>query len=99
MTNGKRFPRAMVLGVALLLGASAGAPGAEVKPLLEHINRVGQEGKNNVEVARAWGALVQCGPDALLPILAALDTARSTPANWLRSAVESIVDRSLDRGE
>jgi hypothetical protein len=89
----------MVLGVALLLGASAGAPGAEVKPLLERINQVGKEGKNNVEAARAWRELVQCGPDALLPILAALDRARSTPANWLRSAVESIVDRSLDRAE
>jgi hypothetical protein len=89
----------MLLGVALLLGAPANGFGAEVKSLLERINQVGKEGKNNLEAARAWRELVRQGPDALLPTLAALDTAAATPANWLRSAAESIVDRALAKSQ
>jgi hypothetical protein len=71
----------------------------EVKPLLESIQKVGKEGKGNRQAARAWRELVQRGPDGLLSILTALDKAQPIPANWLRSAVETIVDRALARSK
>jgi hypothetical protein len=83
------------MALALIFGAAGSAAGADIKALLERIKQVGKEGKGNVETARAWRELVKCGPDALTAILSALDDARPTSANWLRSAVETIVDRAL----
>jgi hypothetical protein len=95
MNQGKPGPGGALVAALCILGAAGSAAGAEVKPLLERIQKVGKEGKDNIEVTRAWRDLVRCGPDALLPILTALDEARPISANWLRSAVEVIVDRAL----
>src|SRR5262249_14901162 len=39
--------------------------------------------------------LVKLGPGALMDVLAALDDADATAANWLRSAFDTIADREL----
>jgi hypothetical protein len=85
--------------VACLLLAWAGsAAGAGVEPLLARIKAVGREGAGNVEAARAWSDLVRQGPEALPAVLAALDDADPTAANWLRTAVDTIAERALAAG-
>jgi hypothetical protein len=92
------FGRArLIMPLALLLAVGAGGivAGADVKTLLAHIKAVGKKGEGNVAAAKAWRELAKSGPDALIDVLTALDDATPTAANWLRSAVEAIVDRSL----
>ncbi|MCI0377977.1 MAG: hypothetical protein L0215_10245 [Gemmataceae bacterium] len=87
-----------ILSVALCmwafwLGQAQG--GEPIDDLLARIRAVGKEGKGNVAAAQAWQRLVQRGPDALLPVLSALDDASPAARNWLRSAVEAIGDETL----
>jgi hypothetical protein len=79
-------------------GLPAASPAAEVQPLLAKIKAVGNEGQGNSQAARAWRRLAACSPDVLPQILAALDDANPTAANWLRSLVEAMVDRTLATG-
>src|SRR5262249_606697 len=91
------------LRIALLLVAGtlfrANCQRADVKPLLAKIRAVGRQGEGNVEAARAWRQLTSHGPDVLLDILASRDDADPAAANWLRSAVEAITDRTLAAGK
>jgi len=64
-------------------------------PLLARIKAVGKEGAGNSDAAKAWKELTRLGPDALLDILASLDNAPPVAANWLRSAVDAIAEKSL----
>lgn len=59
------------------------------------IKAVGMEGKGNVEAAAAWKKLSESGADALPDILRAARDASPLSANYLRSAAETIVDRTL----
>ena len=70
--------------------------GADTGPLLAKIKAVGREGAGNVEATKAWQELVKLGPAALFDVLAALDDADPTAANWLRSAVDSIADHEIN---
>jgi hypothetical protein len=74
------------------------APAAELDALLARIKAVGKEGRGSVEAGKAWRALVQTGPDALLPTLAALNDADDATANWLRTAVDAIAEHELTAG-
>ncbi len=85
--------RALVLIVFGVL--TAPAAGAEADELLARLKAVGAEGTGNAEAARAWGRLVRLGPEALPAVLAALDDADATAANWLRTAVDAIAEREL----
>src|SRR6187399_2676751 len=70
--------------------AATGAP-----ELISIISAVGSEGNGNVAAAKAWQDLSSRNVDALFPILEALDSANDLAANWLRSAIETIVSREL----
>jgi hypothetical protein len=89
-----RFSGAVVLGLALA-GAAAGA---DVAPLLARIKAVGREGAGNAEAGKAWRELARAGPDDLPAILAGLDDADPTAANWIRAAVDAIAERTLAAG-
>jgi hypothetical protein len=82
----------------VVLAAPSVAGAVEVTTLLAPIKSVGKEGAGNVEARKAWRELIRLGPDALLPILAALDDADPTAANWLRAAVDAIAERQLQAG-
>jgi hypothetical protein len=81
------------IAAALLWTAPVSA--AETAPLLAKLKAVGKEGQGNADAATAWQALVKLGPAVLIDVLAALDDADTTAANWLRSAVDTIADREL----
>jgi hypothetical protein len=88
-----------ISSIALIAATVAYMPAADVAPLLSRIKAVGKEGKGNADASAAWRELVKEGPDALPNILAALDDASPTSANWLRSAVDAIADRALRVGK
>jgi hypothetical protein len=85
-----------VLVALLLLPVAASA--ADITELVKPIKAVGREGAGNAEAAAAWKELSRCGVDALVPLLAAMDGASPTAANWLRSAVDAIVERETAAG-
>jgi hypothetical protein len=88
---------ALLMGGTLVTAAVASA--ADVKPLLARIKAVGKEGAGNADAARAWKELTKEGPAALLEILGSLDDAGPVAANWLRSAVDAIAEKSLAAGQ
>ncbi|MGC3969967.1 MAG: hypothetical protein QM775_22360 [Pirellulales bacterium] len=87
---------AVVLSIALV-AASHDLPLAaadEVSDGVAVLLAVGPEGKGHREAQAAWKT-VAAAPAARLPeMLAALDRAGPLAANWLRSAVETVADRT-----
>ncbi len=82
--------------ILLLVGTSASA--GDLDAPLKIINSVGKEGVGNAEAAKAWAELVKAGPDALLPILQAIDDSKPTSVNWLRTAIDAIADKHANAG-
>jgi hypothetical protein len=67
----------------------------DLTPLLEKIKAVRAEGAGHAEASDAWKQVVAKGPDALLPLLAAFDGADDRAANWLRAAVDAVVEEAV----
>jgi hypothetical protein len=99
MMQRRHWRSILFLGIILALGPAGFAPAADLKPLLTTIKAVGEKGKGNAEAARAWRQLARSGPDGLIDVLTAMNDANPVAANWLRSAVETIVDRTLNSGK
>ena len=85
--------RSIALLSFLAGGSCAVSPAREVDESLATIRAVGTEGQGNAAAAGAWRKLVDRGPGAILPILAAFDGATPRAANWLRSAVDAIAEK------
>jgi hypothetical protein len=85
-------------GISVLLVAIAAPAIAREDLPLALIRAVGREGAGNAVAAAAWKDLSQRGPEALPAILAGLDGASPTAANWLRTAVDAIAERALQQG-
>jgi hypothetical protein len=89
------------LGIGLVVAALACTDpvrAGEAEVLLAKIKSVGREGAGNVEASKAWRELVRLGPGALIKVLAGLDDADATAANWIRSAADAIAERELNAG-
>src|SRR5262245_58006064 len=93
----RRRPTWFLCGV-LVVGLSAGAVAAELPQLIEKVKAVGQEAKNAAGAQAALAELSAGKPATILPLLAALDGATPVAANYLRSAVETIAQRTIDQG-
>ena len=90
------------LFLSIVAAALVAAPTAAEKPpvadSLAKIKSVGREGQGNEAATAAWKTLVKSGGSALLPTLAAFDGANPMAANWLRSAVDAIVQAEAKAG-
>ncbi|MCH2062255.1 MAG: hypothetical protein MK194_00875 [Roseibacillus sp.] len=84
----------LVLTVAPLEHADAKPP-ADLKKQIAIIQAVGTEGTGNAEAAVAFRELARAKASALLPLLRAIEPSNPIARNWLRSAVEVIVEREL----
>jgi len=84
-----------LVGIVLLPTAATAQTGDPIS----RIKAVGREGQGNAAASAAWRQLVEQGPDALIPTLAALDDATPVAANWLRSAAQAIADRAQAAGK
>jgi hypothetical protein len=79
----------------MLTGMAHADPPADA---IKTIQAVGSEGAGNDAAMKAWKVLVQTGDAAMLPMLEAFDGATPTAANWLRSAISAVADRSAKAG-
>lgn len=85
------------IGTSSMITLSAD-PASEVEKALAVIQAVGPEGRGNAEAAAAWQTLSEADSEAILPLLAAMESSSPLARNWLRSAVEVIVERELAEG-
>jgi hypothetical protein len=84
--------------VVAVMALSSTLRAGEADTLLARLKAVGREGAGNVEASKAWRELVRLGPGALIDVLAAMDDADPTAANWIRAAADAIAERELDAG-
>jgi hypothetical protein len=70
----------------------------ELEPLLKPLLAVGPGGVGNREAAVAWQQVAQSDASQLPVLLAALDQAGPLAANWIRTAIDAIAERQLQRG-
>jgi len=82
--------------VGAILGG--GMTASEQDEALSAIKAVGREGAGNVKARGAWQKIVSAGPGALGDIFDAFQGADDTAANWLRTAVEAIVENEEKAG-
>ncbi|MBI5802099.1 MAG: hypothetical protein HZA92_15420 [Verrucomicrobia bacterium] len=85
------------LSLILLAAAAAAAlpAHADFKADIAAIRQVGGEGKGNPQAGTAWHSLAKGDAKSITSLLAAMDDANDLAANYLRSAVDAIVDREL----
>jgi len=89
-----RLSSALILVTACTLSAAAG----NLEGLLRTLKAVGPKGAGNRQAARAWEELAQADAEQLPVILAGLDDAGPLAANWIRTAVDAVAERQLQRG-
>lgn len=85
--------------VTILIAALALSARADLDSSISTILAVGSEGEGNVEAAQAWQELSQSTLADAPAILAKMEGANPLAANYLRSAVETIVARETAKGE
>ena len=86
------------LCLAVVVGSTAvpAEEAVDVTPLLATIRAVKKHGEGHREAAAAWPRLAAAQADQLPEILAGMQGADILACNWIRSAVETIVQRHLD---
>jgi hypothetical protein len=82
-----------LIAVGFLVVVVPGLRAADIAPLIAQIKSVGAEGAGSAPAAAAWAQLSKLNADAILPIMRAFDDASPRAANWLRSALDAIVER------
>jgi hypothetical protein len=93
----RRLPLVVVL-FAVSPAPPSWAATVDVAPLVRAIKAVGPKGAGHRAAIAAWSQLAAADAAQLPEVLAGMDGAGPLAANWLRSAVETIVHRAADRG-
>jgi hypothetical protein len=84
------------VALPVILALAPYAAAADIDTLIQRLKAVGPEGAGNAEVAAAWKELSRLPAGDLPKLLAALDDATTTPANYLRSAIDAVAERARD---
>lgn len=100
MNTAHSIIRASAIAVLLACGCGTAtqAATADIGKSITTLQAVGLEGKGNTEAAAAWKILSMADTSAMLPLLTAMNGASPMARNWLRSALEVIVDKDLKAG-
>jgi hypothetical protein len=69
-----------------------------VRELLSAFESVGPEGAGNVGAADAWSELQGLDANDIPLLLSAIEVEKPLAANWIRSAVDAIAERTLRQG-
>jgi hypothetical protein len=94
-----RLSSSLILLTAWVLPAcNLPAVAGDLEALLKTLKAVGPEGAGNRQAARAWAELARADAAQLPAILAGLDDAGPLAANWIRTAVDTVAQRQLQRG-
>ena len=89
----KRYAGVIFLSCQLAACLQA-ASSREVADWVQTIQAVQSEGRGNVEASRAWQQIAALEAKQLPLVLAAMDGANNYALNWLRAAVDTIVERT-----
>jgi hypothetical protein len=73
------------------------AENEDLKSAIQTIREVGPDGKGSAEASEAWKVLAKTPIEQLPLLLAGMDGATPLARNWIRAAVDEIVDRA-ERG-
>jgi hypothetical protein len=86
----------MILWPVILAAAVAGADpaGPALKDAIATVRRAGPDGEGGNAAAKAWRRLAAAGADDLPALLAGMDGASPLARNWLRSAIDGVLDRA-----
>ncbi len=87
---------AVALCGRVALGEAADA--AKLDQPLETLCRFGTPGNDDQAASSAWQQLSQSPPEHLPQMISALDGATPLGANWIRSAIDSVAERTLQGG-
>lgn len=88
----------LAAGAMMCAVLASPACAADVQTLIRQIKAAGPDGAGSGTAAAAWVQLKEKNIGALVPLMAALDDATPLAANWLRSAIDAIVDRERQAG-
>src|SRR5580704_8582957 len=95
----------MILRFAAIIALSVVTPAAvrsgeseDLKSAIHTIRRVGPDGKGSAESAEAWKVLAKTPVEQLPQLLVGMDGATPLARNWIRAAVDEIVE-SAERGK
>ena len=91
-----RYSIAVALGVAVI--ALPAPADEETDRAIASIKAVAREGKGNDDASPAWKTLVSKGGSALMPTLEAFDDSNPTASNWLRAAVDAMIESEKAAG-
>jgi hypothetical protein len=84
----------VMAAVVLPLGAEEPEARSGLKRSLEVLRAVGPNGKGSKEAARAWQDVSRADVGQLPQLLAAMDGANALARNWLRSAIDRVLERA-----
>src|SRR3984957_19143984 len=94
----RRFA-ALITALSLVTPAVVrSAESEDLKSAIHTIRQVGPDGKGSAEAAAAWKVLAKTPIEQLPLLLAGMDGATPLARNWIRAAVDEIVDRA-ERGK
>src|SRR5262245_53502137 len=62
--------------------------------LIDQWRTPASNGQGSSQAASGWKELSQQGPDSIIALLTALDGANPIAANWIRSALDTVVERA-----
>jgi hypothetical protein len=81
----------VILAIAV---ADVNLPGPDLKNAIATVRRAGPDGEGSDAAAKAWRQLATAGADDLPALLAGMDGASPLARNWLRSAIDCVLERA-----
>jgi len=91
--------RLILSGLLVMGGVHTSVRAASVQESIQAIRAVGPEGQGNLAAGEAWQALSAVEISSLPALLAGMDGANDLALNWLRTAVEAVVERAVSEGK
>jgi hypothetical protein len=78
--------------------AVSAAPNSDIRGPIEVIRQVGPDGRGSRDAARAWRQLAAADVAQLPELLAGMDGATPLARNWLRAAIDDVLERARAAG-
>jgi len=89
----------VLAGVGFCLGSLSAQSAPPLDQALDDLLAVGPKGQGNADAARSWAVISQAEEDALPRLFDALDEANPLSANYLRSGIEAVMERTARRDD
>jgi hypothetical protein len=84
----------MIFWPMILAVTGADPAGPSLKDAIAAVRRAGPDGEGSGAAAKAWRRLAAAGTDDLPALLAGMDGASPLARNWLRTAIDRVLERA-----